>query len=295
MNVEMEPGRYVVAVSGGVDSCVLLDILVKSDKYELIVAHFDHGIRQDSGDDAKFVQNLAEQHGLLFVSEKGDLGAAASEATARAARYAFLYGVMAAQSAQAIVTAHHQDDLLETAIINILRGGGRKGLTALRDTTVLRRPLLGVSKGALLAYARENNLSWREDSTNTDTKYFRNYVRHNLLGRFSEADTAKLLEIIREQTSLNDEIDKLLENLLDEIISDNAVSRYMFACLPHQLAKEFMAAWLRANDLRDFDKRIIERLVIAGKVTKPGKQVDILHNVRMHVEKDRLALNGLER
>src|SRR5665213_799396 len=133
MNVDLVPGKYVVAVSGGVDSISLLHILQAQPGVRLIVAHFDHGIREDSVEDRRLVQNVAREYRLPFVYDAGNLGVDTSEAAARQARYRFLRRVQQASGARAIVTAHHQDDLLETAILNLLRGTGRKGLTALSN------------------------------------------------------------------------------------------------------------------------------------------------------------------
>ena len=113
------PGSYVVAVSGGVDSVALLHNLAQSDKLRLYVAHFDHGIRQDSAEDARFVSQLARQYGLEYFSERAELGQNSSEALARTKRYKFLYSVMAQPQANAVITVHHQDDVLETAILNM--------------------------------------------------------------------------------------------------------------------------------------------------------------------------------
>src|SRR6185436_20114617 len=127
MKISVRPGKYVVAVSGGVDSMVLLDLLRQKPKLELVVAHFDHGIREDSAQDRKLVQRIAKAYGLPFVHAKGNLGPKAGEALAREARYAFLRQVQADHDAKAIITAHHQDDMLKTAIMNLLRGTGRRG------------------------------------------------------------------------------------------------------------------------------------------------------------------------
>src|SRR5438132_889977 len=127
MDIALEPGTYIVAVSGGVDSMVLLDLLRTKPELKLIVAHYDHGMRPNSTADRQLVQAVSKHHGLTFIYDQGKLGNA-SEATARRARYDFLHQVREASQARAIITAHHQDDLLETAILNILRGTGRRGL-----------------------------------------------------------------------------------------------------------------------------------------------------------------------
>ncbi len=108
--------QFIVAVSGGIDSIVLLDVLVKSGA-ELVVAHVDHGIRADSHEDESFVHRLADKYGLPFVSTRLALGSRASEDLARRERYKWLETVRAQYSAKAIVTAHHQDDVLETIVI----------------------------------------------------------------------------------------------------------------------------------------------------------------------------------
>ena len=133
----------------------------------LTVAHYDHGIRSDSAEDRRLVQALAREYGLPFVYHSGRLGTGASEAVARQARYGFLHAVRRASAAQAVITAHHQDDVLETAILNLLRGTGRRGLGSLKSTDVVKRPLMAVSKNELLRYAEREGLRWREDSTNS--------------------------------------------------------------------------------------------------------------------------------
>jgi tRNA(Ile)-lysidine synthase len=275
MNVQLDPGKYVVAVSGGVDSMVLLDVLRQLPGVTLVVAHFDHGIRPDSAKDRQLVEVTANQHGLPFIYEAGHLGASASEATAREARYAFLHKVKEAQHAQAIVTAHHQDDVLETAVLNLLRGTGRKGLSSLRSTNDMVRPLLHLTKQALLDYATTHHITWHEDSTNQDQRYLRNYVRHTLLPGLGEPAKAQLLQHIANVRELNDELDHLLMNALHTQAAPDTLDRHWFIMLPHAVACEVMAAWLRNNQIRSFDKKLINQLVIAAKVALPGKSKDI--------------------
>ncbi|HEX5743899.1 MAG TPA: tRNA lysidine(34) synthetase TilS, partial [Candidatus Saccharimonadales bacterium] len=192
MEVTLPKGKYVLAVSGGVDSVSLLHALKDRPGVELAVAHYDHGIRPDSTKDRRFVQKLADAHGLRFIYEEGGLGPGASEAEAREARYGFLERARQQYRARAIVTAHHRDDVLETAVINLMRGSGRKGLTALASRQDMERPLLDVSKEEIIAYAKEHGLEWSDDPTNLDTDYLRNYVRHKVLPRFSRAERDRL-------------------------------------------------------------------------------------------------------
>lgn len=297
MEITLSPGKYVVAVSGGVDSVSLLHALRTLPKLELAVAHFDHGIRLGSNADRVFVEALAKKCALPFYYAEGVLGPKASEAAARRARYAFLRKIQAETGAQAIITAHHQDDMLETAVINLLRGTGRKGLSALRRREGVERPLLNLSKAEILDYARANHLAWREDSTNTDETYLRNYVRRRIMPRLDQASRARLLEIIANSAANSDEIDTLLVKYLNESDSKEGetLNRQRFAGLSHAMAREVIAAWLRACGLRDFDRKTLDRLVIGAKTARPGSQFDVRRSLKLRVDQDSLALVGLER
>jgi tRNA(Ile)-lysidine synthase len=288
-------GKYVVAVSGGVDSVSLLHALKDLSGVDIVVAHFDHGIRQDSRADREFVQKLAGEYDLPFVYDEGRLGAAAGEAQARAARYEFLREVLKDTCSEAIVTAHHRDDVLETAVINLLRGSGRKGLTALGSNAGIERPLLGVPKSEVIAYAQKHGLQWREDSTNQDVDYLRNYVRHRMLPRFDETARGRLREIISGLRGTNDEIDSLLMSQLSMQPAAAKLNRDWFIQLPHAVARETMAAWLRNNSLRDFDSKTLERLVVAAKTAAPGKTFDVLRGATLAISTHDLALTGAER
>ncbi|HEY1835725.1 MAG TPA: tRNA lysidine(34) synthetase TilS [Candidatus Saccharimonadales bacterium] len=295
MEINLKPGKYVVAVSGGVDSVVLLDLLQGRAGMKLVMAHFDHGMRENAREDRVFVQSLAEKYSLPFVFDDGHLGAKASEAAARAARYKFLQQVKVAAGAQAIVTAHHEDDLLETAILNLLRGTGRKGLSSLKSTGETYRPLLGVPKKALIEYAKTHELEWHEDPTNADTTYLRNYIRHKLLPHFDSKARRQFRQIIDSALSTNGEIDNLLVNQLHIQPARDQLDRHWLIMLPHNVAKEALAAWLRSHAIASFDRRTIERIVVAAKTYIPGKQIDVDAAHIILVKKTVLALTLRER
>jgi tRNA(Ile)-lysidine synthase len=295
-----KPVSYVVAVSGGVDSVVLLHILSQMaersygrgtrPKMLLTVAHFDHGIREDSMEDRQFVERLAGMYGLAFVFDEGRLGPGASEAVARDARYAFLRRVKQASGAQYLVTAHHEDDVFETAILNLMRGTGRKGLSSLRSTNEVYRPLLGTPKEHVITYARKRGLEWREDSTNASDDYLRNYIRHNVMPRFDTVARDRLRELITTARDTNVEIDGLLAEQLHLQPSGDVLDRYWFIMLPHNVAREIIAAWLRRLGVTNFDRQLLERIVVAGKTYAPGKLVDINGRYVIMVYDDRLVI-----
>ncbi len=289
MGIEIKPGRYVVAVSGGVDSMVLLDILSKQPGVELVVAHFDHGIRPESAEDRKYVQTAALRYKIPFVYDRAELGPRASEALAREARYGFLHKVRDTVDASAIATAHHEDDVLETAIINMVRGSGRKGLSSLHSTDTIVRPLLHLPKHVLIAYAVRHSLPWREDPTNKDTAYLRNYVRHKVLPQFDESDRSRLLQLSRDAAVRNASID----NLLSELIEDKdkpALERLLFMQLPHVVAKELLAAFLRLYGIHNFDRKLLEQIVIRLKTLSPGKRIDVDGEHVLTITKEHIML-----
>lgn len=282
-----------MAVSGGVDSMVLLDVLQAMPDMDLVVAHYDHGIRADSVVDRQLVEQTAKGYGLPFFTESGNLGQGASEATARKARYDFLHRVKTRVQAQAIITAHHQDDLVETAIINLLRGTGRKGLSSMQSGDEVIRPLLKVPKAELYDYARKHpKITWHTDSTNASDAYLRNYIRNHLLQGLDGNQRRLLLAYIEKANQTNPVIDSLLLHDIAAHSKEGALNRSWFIMQPYDVSREIMAAWLRAHDIREFDKRTIERLAVQAKVAFPGKKVDINAGYWLEVAKTSLRITG---
>lgn len=282
MKVTLNDGRYVIAVSGGVDSVVLLDLITEQNKHlvdvgNLMVAHFDHGIREDSEEDAKLVESLAKKYGLPFVLGRAKLGHSASEAMARQARYNFLFKTLQDFNANAIITAHHKDDLLETAIINLTRGTGRHGLSALDNRPQLLRPLLEYKKSEILKYAEQKQLSWREDSTNLDTKYLRNKIRIALQKHAKDETKNSLLVEIAKIRELNLQIDKEVDKIINSKLRGklSVVSKKWLIHLPYNVACEIVYAILRKKHIENIDSKLVDKIVTAICVAKPGKKIDI--------------------
>lgn len=210
-----------MGVSGGADSVVLLHALAAvaeeaSRAYSLAVAHLDHGLRDASAADAAFVAQLAKSMHLPCVIEQADVRKLAQrqgqgvEHAARMARYEFLAHAAREHNASAVAVAHHADDNVETILFRLLRGTGMRGLRGMEARRELKtekeagsgkpaagqtkspvpnpqspiflvRPLLGFRREEILAYARAAELAWREDHTNDETYYRRNFLRHELL------------------------------------------------------------------------------------------------------------------
>ena len=251
--------NYVIAVSGGVDSVVLLDMLAKKRlNNAIIVAHFDHGIRDDSADDALFVKHLAARYGYAFETLREELGNGASEELARTRRYAFLRSLAEKHSAK-IVTAHHADDAVETIAINFSRGTGWRGLAVLDSDIV--RPLLHKTKAELLNYALAHQLEWHEDSTNASDVYLRNRVRRST-HRLTVDHKQQLLALRSQQLQAKRDIEKQIVTLVGQ---GPEYSRYFFSHAPVSVALECLR-WLTDAQLT---RPQLERALLAIKTAQP--------------------------
>lgn len=183
----------LVAVSGGADSVALLTALTnvhrqQNGKGPLTVAHYNHGLRSEASDqDALFVQRLANKLGWPCVSTKGSGPPAADEASLRSLRYDFLASLAHQMGARFVVTGHTQEDNVETVLHHLFRGTGPAGLGGvprtrdLAEDVLLIRPLLNVPKSNLREALTEIGQEWREDATNQESIWKRNWLRNQLL------------------------------------------------------------------------------------------------------------------
>lgn len=274
--------KYVVAVSGGVDSVVLLDMLVREGGHELVVAHFDHGIREDSVLDAQFAQRLAQKHNLTFETRREELGARASEELARERRYAFLRSV-ADKYGAVIATAHHMNDSAETIAINLTRGTGWRGVAVLASD--MYRPLLDKTKYEILSYAESKGLDWREDSTNASDAYLRNRLRRKL----TDDDTVLQLAAIRaRQVEIRDAVDDEAARLLGS--GDGGYSRYFFIQIDQAAAIELLRS-LAVHILgHSLTRPQLERSLLAIKTARAGSEFPF-GRARLLLEKKTFVLS----
>ena len=278
------PGRYIVAVSGGVDSMVMLDMLRHRHDLELVVVHLNHGIRTDADEDEMLVAEYARTYHLRYISARLHLGSSASEATARTARYDFLQQCRKKEDARAIIAAHHQDDLLETALLAIIRGTGWRGLAPFTVQKDILRPLLHLSKNDLIGYARAHNVPWREDSTNTDESYLRNYIRHTLIPTLDQKSgdwrTTFLLHI-RKQQQLRAEITKLLDSHVE---GRSVLDRYELIMQPPEISYEIIQHTSTMTMGNTLERPLAESAVLFAKVAKPGKVLELGKNWQLRAE-----------
>lgn len=193
-----EGGRYVLALSGGADSVCLLHLMMaisRDLKLDLMAVHVNHGLRENASADEVFCRRLCDSLNLPFracscdVSSYVKISGQSTEEAARTLRYRELIRVAREEGYQAVLSGQHLDDQAETLLLNLLRGSGLGGLSAMRplrllaDDILLIRPLLKFSRQRIEDFLMEEGLSWREDESNQDTLYTRNFIRHEILSR----------------------------------------------------------------------------------------------------------------
>ncbi len=236
--------RYLVAVSGGLDSVVLAHLLYRHD-FDFAVAHCNFQLRgADSEADEKWVKTLADTWKVKAFVKRCPVNSEANvQLKARELRYAFFEEIREKHSFDFILTAHHADDQLETFFINLLRGTGLDGLTGINDTEVVLRPLKNIFREELETYARETGLKWREDLSNAEDKYLRNKIRHKLL---------PLMQDLRPGFK-----DNLLKTI-HILRSEKEVSKDWFEAIANKIIhKEKSFEWIWKKDLPEDGKQRI--------------------------------------
>ncbi|MBX2897124.1 MAG: tRNA lysidine(34) synthetase TilS [Cyclobacteriaceae bacterium] len=189
--------KLLLAVSGGLDSMVMLH-LFHSLKFEVAVAHVNFGLRGSESDaDQQFVKNWCAEYQIPFFTTRLETNNYATEQglsiqmAARELRYQWFDALLLQHRYQFIATAHHLNDSLETALLNLARGGGLEGLTGIAPLSGNRfRPLMFATRAEIEIYAAKNEIAWREDSSNQTDAYQRNLIRHRVIPELKKINPA---------------------------------------------------------------------------------------------------------
>lgn len=280
----------LLALSGGLDSTVLLDLLDQL-RHELgtglRVAHFDHQLRPGSGADSRFAAELAAARGLPFSGGSGDVAGHARrhrlslEAAARQLRYEFLDEVARATGCQYIALAHHADDQAETLLMHLLRGSGATGLGAMRPVRQGRylRPLLAIERPVLAAYARAEGLAFREDPSNRDLRFVRNRVRCELIPQLQARYNPALVQALGRTARILQAEDSLLAELaqqaLQTVVCERSALKIVLAApalINYHIAvqRRIVRTLFEAQDQGPFDFAQLEAVLELARQPAPG-------------------------
>ena len=268
-----EGDKLVLALSGGIDSMVLADLLLKA-KVEFIAAHCNFHLRgyESDGDDW-FVRKFAENRGIQcfvkhFETEKYAAKYGISiEMAARELRYTWFEQLRQQLGYDKIAVAHHADDQAETFFINLLRGAGLNGLKGMKPQNgVIIRPLLWASREQIRKYAVENHIVWREDHTNVESVYLRNRIRNQLLPVFDELQPKArqgLYKSLEHLSAENELYRALLKEKLAQIVErEGDVQRFPYSA--------FLDCFVPRNDA----KRMLETEVPEPAVPEAHRRVE---------------------
>ena len=238
--------KVVLAVSGGPDSICMLDILndIKNDlsidlKFEIIVAHVNHMIREEAEDDERYVKKYCEEKQIEFYSKSIDVKKIANnnkiglEEAGRKERYNFFDEVLNKTNAQKIAIAHNKNDNVETVLMHILRGSGingLKGIEAKRGKYI--RPLINCERNEIEEYCNEKNLQPKIDKTNFENEYTRNKIRNLLIPYIQKEFNPNIIKTIdrlsdlvtQEENYMDNQVKKIYEEILvDEKLKDKII------------------------------------------------------------------------
>ena len=253
---QLKDKKLFLAVSGGIDSMVLVHLCAQLQlNFEVLHCNFQlRGAESDA--DLQFVASYCQQQAITIHTQAFDTAALAAQnkesiqVTARNLRYQWFYEKMAATNCKYLLTAHHLDDSLETVLINFSRGTGLEGLTGIpAQNGNIVRSLLPFSRVEIEQYAQENQIQWREDSSNASNKYLRNKIRHTIIPVFKEfndgflASFQNTLDHLQQAESLVDDATKLVyEKVVTE--KEDQLEINLAQLLEFQNYKAYLYQWL---------------------------------------------------
>ena len=228
-DINLAEDKYLLAVSGGIDSMVLFDLFIKNN-INFSVASCNFQLRgEDSDNDLKFVENICIKNSInlystvLDVDKFSTMRKISTQMAARELRYDFFKKILEKHKYSYIVTAHHLDDNIETIIFNFIKSTGYKGLVGIPfNKNKILRPLINISKEEIEDYAVSNNISWRLDKSNNSNKYSRNKIRNEVIPLLKEINpslgkslTESLKRIQKLSHDIKPRIDLFIQKFVD--------------------------------------------------------------------------------
>lgn len=257
--------KLLLAVSGGIDSMVLVDVF-KQLGYNISIAHCNFGLRaEESNGDENFVRSIASVNNIeIFVNNfntksYSSLNKVSIQIAARELRYTWFTKLMDEHGFDYLLTAHHLDDSAETFLINFTRGTGIEGLLGIpQQNGKIIRPLLPFTRSEIEGYAKDNNIQWREDSSNASDKYLRNKLRHHVLPLLKELNPSfaqsftQTLENLQQVHALANDAAKMVYN---HVVNEdgNRKNIALDSLLRYDNYKAYLFSWLQPYGFTAWD------------------------------------------
>lgn len=316
---QLDPGQAIlVGVSGGPDSVCLLDVLHRLG-YRLVVAHFNHQLRETAAAEAQAVRRRADAYGWPAVVGVGDVNAFARaeslslEEAARTLRYRFLFATAQQLGAQAVAVGHTADDQVETVLMHLLRGAGLAGLRGMSYRSLpnpwsqslsLVRPLLSSWRAEVLAYVERGGLDPVLDPSNQDAAFFRNRLRHELIPFLEGYNPQVRASLWRMAQVLEGDHTLLMEFVetawmacgVEEGRGYIAFERQPLIKLPVGLQRQLLRkaiSRLRPG-LRDVDFEAVERGLARLSPPRPGGRAELVAGLQLLIEGERVYVISAE-
>lgn len=253
----LQKSKFFLAVSGGIDSMVMVDLFQKLD-YSFTMLHCNFQLRSnESDDDMKFIQDYGDTNSIPYsvvhfeTEEYAKKMKVSIQVAARELRYAWFFEQLIEKQFDYVLTAHQADDNLETFIINLSRGTGLDGLVGIPEINKeILRPLLPISRQEIAAYANENNIQWREDSSNATDKYLRNKIRHDIVPILKELNQNFLISFqntlgnLQQAQSLVDDASRMVyRKVVEDLHLQKKINLTELTQLPNYRA--YLYQWLQ--------------------------------------------------
>lgn len=281
--------NIVIALSGGPDSMALLNILLKIRKEKninIICAHVNHNLRDESAEEELFVKKYCENNNVIFETTKFDYETKFSESIGHKKRYDYFKKLIDKYSAKYLFTAHHGDDLIETILMRIVRGSSIKGYMGFEKIVKcsnysIVRPLVFLTKEQILEYNKQNNIPYVIDKSNEDLKYTRNRYRKNILPLLKEENNNVHLKFLQYSEILSEYIDyvsKDVDHHYNEVVINNRILLDEITKLDKIIIRQIIYKWLYTfygDNINIINMKHIDSIISLLDTNKPNIVIDI--------------------
>ena len=300
----------IVGVSGGPDSMCLLNLLLElkeERRYNIVVAHINHGLREESDEEYEYVKKFSFDHNLLFEGIKlGEFDTNSIENEAREKRYSFYEDILKKHKSKYLLLAHHGDDLVETILMRLTRGSTLDGYSGFnkiskRDNYSIIRPLVFYTKEEIMEYLEEKHIEYRIDKTNFDKKYTRNRYRLDILPVLKKENKnihKKYLTFSEELEESNNFIDKYVSNRYIDIVKDNIIDLDLLLKEDRYIIKKILNKYLFNNyksNINLIESKHVQAILDLIDSDKPNTFITLPNNIMIEKSYNKLYIKDTDK